>query len=130
MCFSDRDQGPAGYPGRHLAVPAVKNDAVKEVMDGFESGAVSTHAIKSGKISAGFTRVIRPAQDENDSGETAAGAPCPQARQHMLGSRHVLPNVRPLGAVPAVRPRKMPPPWWWRIFAASKMGRQEPIPIN
>ena len=38
------------------------------------------------------------------------GAPCPQARPHMLGSRHVLPNVRPLGAVPAVHPRKMPRP--------------------
>ena len=57
-------------------MPAVKNKAIRKEMAKFERGergAVSIHSISSGKISAEFTLIIRPARDENDARETATG---------------------------------------------------------
>ena len=57
-------------------MPAVKNGAIRKEMAKFERGergAVPIHSIRSGRISAEFTLIIRPARDENGARETATG---------------------------------------------------------
>ena len=58
-------------------MPAVKTDTVKTAIAEFgrgERGAVSAHAAGSGGPRAGFTLIIRPAEDEDDARETATGS--------------------------------------------------------
>ena len=79
-------------------MPAVKNGAIKEEIAKFERGErgpVSIHSIRSSKISAEFTLIIRPAQDENDARETATGT----AKGERESAYHVFATNVPPGTV-------------------------------
>ena len=57
-------------------MPAVKTDTVKRAISEFEKGergAVSLHSVGSGNMRAGFTLIVRPAEDGDDARETATG---------------------------------------------------------
>ena len=78
--------------------PTVKNDAIKKEIAKFERGErglISIRSIRSGKISAEFTRIIRPAQDENDARETATGT----AKGESESTYHVFATDIPPGTV-------------------------------
>ena len=83
MLLLDREFYSAGImnllEGRGITwlMPAVKTDTVKRAISEFERGergAVSTHSVGSGGLRAGFTLIIRPAEDEDDARETATGS--------------------------------------------------------
>ena len=80
-------------------MPAVKNKAVKKAIFEFErgGGAVSIHSIRSGRISAEFTLIIRPAVDENDARETATGT----AKGESESAYHAFATNVPPGVVAA-----------------------------
>ena len=81
-------------------MPAVKNGAIKKEIAKFERGhrgAVSIHSIRSGRISAEFTLIIRPARDENDARETATGT----AKGESESAYHAFVTNAPPGVVAA-----------------------------
>ena len=58
-------------------MPAVKTDTVKRAISEFERGergAVSVHSVGSGNMRAGFTLIVRPAEDGDDARGTATGS--------------------------------------------------------
>ena len=74
-------------------MPAVKTDTIKRAISEFERGergAVSTHSVGSGNTRAGFTLIVRPAEDGDEAKGTATGSSEGESLHHVFAT-----NVSP-----------------------------------